>query len=46
MQGVIQACQELNDRIEPIRDENPDLKWPDLIQKCFDESIDLSAKFW
>ena len=45
-QGTIQACKQLNKRIQPIRDDNPDLKWPELIKECFDESVDLSAKFW
>ena len=44
MQGTIRACNELLDRMKPVRDKNPDLPWKELVLKCFHASVDLSAK--
>ena len=43
--AVVNACKELNDRIEPVKKKmggNP--PWKDLIQQCYDDKVDLSAK--
>ncbi|XP_059612684.1 xanthine dehydrogenase/oxidase-like [Phlebotomus argentipes] len=43
--AIQQACQTLNDRINPIRDDNSDLEWPELIQRCFEQDVDLTASY-
>jgi xanthine dehydrogenase/oxidase len=43
--GVVDACEILNDRIAPVKKKmggNP--PWKDLIQQCYDDRVDLSAK--
>uniref|UniRef100_A0A1B0DPG2 Aldehyde oxidase/xanthine dehydrogenase a/b hammerhead domain-containing protein n=1 Tax=Phlebotomus papatasi TaxID=29031 RepID=A0A1B0DPG2_PHLPP len=41
--AIQQACQTLLDRIEPVREDNSGLDWPQLIQRCFEQDIDLAA---
>ncbi|KAL4225353.1 hypothetical protein ACF0H5_016042 [Mactra antiquata] len=41
--AVLNACQILSERLEPIRKQNPDLSWKDLIQKAFLERVQLFA---
>lgn len=43
-QGVMKACQTLNDRMKPVKDKNPDLKWDELVALCFTQNIDLSTQ--
>ncbi|CAF0832214.1 unnamed protein product [Didymodactylos carnosus] len=38
------ACQQLNERLEPIRRESPDFTWFQLISKAYYERINLSAQ--
>ncbi|XP_062502119.1 xanthine dehydrogenase/oxidase-like [Corticium candelabrum] len=46
-QAVLQACQQLNERLKPIRKGLPeDATWKDVIKKCKDEDRDLSARAW
>ncbi len=45
MQGTKNACGVLNGRIQPIKTKNPDLSWEELVQKCYSEGVDLSAKY-
>ncbi len=44
-QGTKNACSILNGRIQPIQAKNPDLSWEELVQKCYSEGVDLSAKY-
>ncbi|XP_055691105.1 uncharacterized protein LOC129794330 [Lutzomyia longipalpis] len=45
MYAVQQACQTLLERIAPVREENSGLTWPELIQRCFEQDIDLVEKY-
>lgn len=41
------ACQELKSRIDPVRDEMPaGSAWSDVIEMCYDNGVDLSARAW
>lgn len=40
----MKACQMLKERMQPVKDKNPDLSWSDLVALCFTQNIDLSAK--
>ena len=43
--AVINACNELNDRIDPVRRSmSGEPTWKEVIAKCFEERVDLSAK--
>ncbi|XP_063928230.1 uncharacterized protein LOC135141244 [Zophobas morio] len=42
--GTIQACDQLLARIKPVRDRLGNPTWEQLIQKCFEEFIDLTAR--
>ncbi|KAI8796511.1 xanthine dehydrogenase, partial [Biomphalaria glabrata] len=44
VKAAINACNEINQRIQPIRDKMPDADWPALLKACFFNSIDLSAR--
>ncbi|XP_044257084.1 indole-3-acetaldehyde oxidase-like isoform X1 [Tribolium madens] len=41
--GVIQACDQLLDRIKPYRKKFENVTWEELIQKCFEDYVNLSA---
>ena len=43
-QGTINACKELNSRLDTIREQIPGLEWGDLIQMCSDAGVNLSAR--
>ena len=45
VKAVVSACEELTNRIAPVKKKmggNP--PWKDLIQQCYDDKVDLSAK--
>ena len=44
MQGTINACKTLNERLDTVRDQIPGLDWKDLIQMASSAGVDLSAK--
>jgi len=39
------ACEELLERLKPIKAENPSAEWPQLIDKAFEKNVDLLANF-
>ncbi|XP_053675021.1 uncharacterized protein LOC128725312 [Anopheles nili] len=43
--GVIQACEILNARIQPIKNEFKNAPWEKITQICYTRDIDLSALF-
>ncbi|XP_053686622.1 xanthine dehydrogenase/oxidase-like [Sabethes cyaneus] len=43
--AVKRACEMLLERIKPIRDEQKDVSWEELIEKCFSQSVDLCATY-
>lgn len=42
--AVKKACEELLERMKPVRDELGDPEWKELVQACFNKLIDLSCK--
>jgi len=42
--GTLDACTQLNNRIQPIKEKHPGVSWQELVQFCFAEGVDLSAK--
>ncbi|XP_064388596.1 xanthine dehydrogenase/oxidase-like [Halichondria panicea] len=42
--GTINACKELNSRIDSIREQIPGLEWEDLIQMASSAGVNLSAR--
>ncbi len=44
VQGTINACKELNSRIDSIREQIPGLEWEDLIQMASSAGVNLSAR--
>ncbi|GAV02732.1 hypothetical protein RvY_13260-2 [Ramazzottius varieornatus] len=44
--SAIECCRQLNDRLKPVKDANPNVKWEDLIETCYKQGIDLSARTW
>ncbi|GAB0087487.1 hypothetical protein DMENIID0001_017960 [Sergentomyia squamirostris] len=43
--AIQKACETLLQRIEPVRRENPTMAWPELIQRCFEQDVDLAALY-
>ncbi|XP_050092185.1 xanthine dehydrogenase/oxidase-like [Anopheles aquasalis] len=43
--AVKRACEMLNERIKPIRDEFKDASWEKITQICYTRDIDLSAMY-
>lgn len=41
--AVLDACEQINKRLEPIRLNNPNIEWTTLVNIAFFERIDLSA---
>jgi xanthine dehydrogenase/oxidase len=41
--GVIQACDQLNARIQPYKDKQPSATWEEVIKACFNDYVNLSA---
>lgn len=42
---VKNCCDMLNERLKPIREENPNASWEEIVEKAFLKDIDLSATF-
>ncbi|XP_067656034.1 uncharacterized protein [Haliotis asinina] len=42
--GVIQCCQQLKNRMAPVKAKMVNPTWQQLVTKCFSEGMDLSAK--
>ena len=43
--GTLRACEELSARIEAVRKKmSGQPTWQEVIRKCYDEKVDLSAK--
>ena len=43
--GTLQACEQLSTRIEAVRKKmSGQPSWKEVIRKCYDERVDLSAK--
>ncbi|CRL08602.1 CLUMA_CG021290, isoform A [Clunio marinus] len=43
--AVKKACEIILDRLHPIKINNPNLEWTELIEKSFDSFIDLTAVY-
>jgi hypothetical protein len=41
----MECCKMLNERIEPVREKNPDASWKEIIAMCGLQGVDLSAKY-
>lgn len=39
------ACEEINKRMQPIRDEMKDKSWAEITTACFWKNIDMTAKY-
>eukprot|EP00730_Choanoeca_flexa_P003145 TRINITY_DN11305_c0_g1_i3.p1 TRINITY_DN11305_c0_g1~~TRINITY_DN11305_c0_g1_i3.p1 ORF type:complete len:1308 (+),score=353.97 TRINITY_DN11305_c0_g1_i3:32-3955(+) len=44
--AAISACKELNDRLSPIRNANPNSTWPEIAAKAGGSAIDLMTRGW
>ncbi|KAH9519698.1 hypothetical protein Btru_070662 [Bulinus truncatus] len=44
VKAAINACNELNERIKPMKDKMPDADWPSVLKACIFNSIDLSSR--
>lgn len=42
---VKNACEMLMERLKPVKEQNPDLTWEQLIETAFLQNIDLSATY-
>lgn len=42
---VKNACEMLMERLKPIRDNNPDASWADLVEEAFTQNVDLTATY-
>jgi xanthine dehydrogenase/oxidase len=42
---VKKACDMLNERLKPVRVENPNATWEEIVEIAFTKNIDLSATF-
>ncbi|QDZ24669.1 xanthine dehydrogenase [Chloropicon primus] len=42
--STLLACQELKERIRPVKEKNPSLDWPQLIAKCYQQGVDMAAR--
>jgi xanthine dehydrogenase/oxidase len=40
----MKACQELKNRMLPIKEKLPDASWSELVEQCFNSNIDLTAR--
>lgn len=41
--AVMNACAKLMRRLEPVREEHPNAKWPELVNKAYMTGVILSA---
>ena len=44
LQGTLRVCNELNERIAPIRAANPNASWKELVMACYSQGVNLSAE--
>ncbi|XP_065844418.1 uncharacterized protein [Oscarella lobularis] len=45
--AVLNACDTLNARIKPVRDQmKAAATWPDIVNECYTSGVDLAAKGW
>ncbi|XP_052797561.1 xanthine dehydrogenase/oxidase-like isoform X2 [Mya arenaria] len=44
--GVIECCKVLNARLAPVKAKLPDPTWPNVIEKCYQDGIDLTSRYW
>ncbi|KAL4223518.1 hypothetical protein ACF0H5_016989 [Mactra antiquata] len=44
--GIIECCKILNDRMAPVKEKMKDPTWVQLINECYSEGIDLTARYW
>ncbi|XP_053383995.1 uncharacterized protein LOC123535767 isoform X2 [Mercenaria mercenaria] len=44
--SIMNACKELNDRLQPVRVKMGKPTWLELINECYAEGIDLAAHSW
>ncbi|CAI8020059.1 Xanthine dehydrogenase/oxidase [Geodia barretti] len=42
--GTLRACNELNERISPVRAANPKATWKELVAACNDQGVNLSVE--
>lgn len=40
----MKACQELNERMRPFKEKNPEVDWKTLVEECYNGNVDLSAR--
>ena len=45
LKTVMGCCDILNKVIDPVRKTMPTATWPELIAKCYENGLDLSAKY-
>jgi xanthine dehydrogenase/oxidase len=43
--AVKNACEILNERLKPLREKNKNADWIKIVDKAFEESVDLSANY-
>lgn len=43
--AILQACNTLMDRIKPYKEKHKNAEWPELIQECFKNFVDLTATY-
>ncbi|KAI8927171.1 molybdopterin binding aldehyde oxidase/xanthine dehydrogenase [Entophlyctis helioformis] len=41
--AVLAACQQIMERLKPLRDQHPSLSWKEIVNKAYFERINLSA---
>lgn len=43
--AALKACNELKERMKPVKEKMKNASWPDLIHQCYVDQINLSASF-
>lgn len=44
--AAMKACQELMNRMLPIKEKSPDASWTALVENCFNSNVDLTARHY
>ncbi|EGD72878.1 hypothetical protein PTSG_04607 [Salpingoeca rosetta] len=44
--AAIDACQQINTALKPLRSKNPDASWEEIVGMAKDQGIDLGARGW
>ena len=44
IQAAIKACEELKERMRPVKEKMPKATWRTLVQVCFNTNVDLTAR--